>query len=127
VKKKDTDQLADRFRISFRISRATQKKDARVVGNLKIALTGKVSQQGNWIPVRQEPVSGGWVKLTPAQPLPPGEYAIVEMLNPKKMNLFVWDFGVDPSAPRNDAAWKPVPLEKNETGTKQTPILDKRK
>jgi hypothetical protein len=123
VKKKDTDQLADRFRIS----RAVKKKDARVVGNLKIALTGKVSQQGNWIPVRQEPVSGGWVKLTPAQPLPPGEYAIVEMLNPKEMNLFVWDFGVDPAAPRNDAAWKPVPAEKNETGTQHSPILDKRK
>lgn len=123
VKKKDTDQLAGRFRIS----RAVKKKDARVVGNLKIALTGKVSQQGNWIPVRQEPVSGGWVKLTPAQPLPPGEYAIVEMLNPKEMNLYVWDFGVDPAAPRNDAAWKPVPIEKNETGTKQSPVLDKRK
>jgi hypothetical protein len=122
IKKKDTDQLADRFRIS----RATKKKDARVVGNLKIALTGRVSQHGNWIAVRQEPVSGGWVKLTPAQPLPPGEYAIVEMLNPKEMNLFVWDFGVDPSAPRNDAAWKPGPLESNETGTKQSPVLDKR-
>ena len=121
--RKDWDQKKGRFRIS----RAVKKKDARVVGNLKIALTGKVSQQANWIAVTQEPVSGGWVKLTPAEPLPPGEYAIVEMLNPKEMNLFVWDFGVDPAAPRNDAAWKPVPAEKNETGTKESPVLDKRK
>jgi hypothetical protein len=119
----DPDQQTGRFRIV----KAERKKAARVVGNLKIALTGKISQQGNWVAVRQEPISGGWVKLTPAAPLAPGEYAIVEMLNPKEMNLYVWDFGVDPAAPRNEAAWRPVPLEKNETGTKKSPVLDKRK
>jgi len=111
----------------FRIAKVQKKKSARVVGNLKVALTGKISQQGNWVPVRQEPVSGGWVKLTPAAPLAPGEYAIVEMLSPKEMNLYVWDFGVDPAAPRNDAAWRPVPAESTETGTKKSPVLDKRK
>lgn len=120
---RDLDQASGRFRIV----RAQKKKETRVVGNLKIALTGKISQQGDWVAVREEPVAGGWVKLTPAEPLAPGEYAIVEMLNPKEMNLYVWDFGVDPAAPRNDAAWRPVPPEKNETGTKQSPVLDKRK
>lgn len=110
----------------FRIVRATKNKDARVVGNLKIALTGKVTQQGNWIEVRSEPVSGGWLRLTPAAPLASGEYAIVEMLGPKEMNLYVWDFGVDPAAPVNASAWKPVAVEKNETGTKETPVLNKR-
>ncbi|MBI2678716.1 MAG: hypothetical protein HYX28_08025 [Candidatus Koribacter versatilis] len=119
----DPDQSPDRFRIV----RVLGKKNTRVVGNLKIALTGKVSQQGNWVAVRQEPVSGGWVKVTPAAPLAPGEYAIVEMLNPKEMNLYVWDFGVDQTAPRNDAAWRPAPQQRTDTGTTKSPVLDKRK
>src|SRR3954467_7818267 len=40
----DLDQAADRFRIV----KVEKKKATRVVGNLKIALTGKISQQGNW-------------------------------------------------------------------------------
>src|SRR4051812_14750904 len=119
----DLDQEPDRFRIV----RVQAKKDTRVVGNLKIALTGHISQSGNWVEVRQEPVSGGWVKLTPAAPLAPGEYAIVEMLNPKEMNLYVWDFGVDPTAPRNEEAWRPTPQERTDTGTTKSPVLEKRK
>lgn len=119
----DLDQQKDRFRIV----RAVRKPEKRVVGNLKIALTGHVSQSGDWVAVTEEPVSGGWVKLTPAAPLAPGEYAIVEMLSPKEMNLYVWDFGVDPAAPRNDAAWRPSPTQRTDTGTDKSPILDKRK
>ena len=119
----DLDQQKDRFRIV----RAVRKPDKRVVGNLKIALTGHISQSGDFVPVIQEPVSGGWVKVTPAAPLAPGEYAIVEMLSPKEMNLYVWDFGVDPSAPRNDDAWRPSPTQRTDTGTDQSPILNKRK
>ncbi len=119
----DLDQQKDRFRIV----RAVRKPDRRVVGNLKVALTGHISQSGDWVAVTEEPVSGGWVKLVPAAPLAPGEYAIVEMLSPKEMNLYVWDFGVDPSAPRNDNAWRPSPTERTDTGTDQSPVLNKRK
>ncbi|HTK95585.1 MAG TPA: hypothetical protein VL382_08085 [Terriglobales bacterium] len=121
--KPDLDQMKDRFRIV----RMTEKKGSRVVGNLKIALTGHVTQQGNWVAANEEPVSGGWVKVTPTVPLAPGEYAIVEMLSPKEMNLYVWDFGVDPSAPRNPEAWRPAPVQKNETGTNDSPVLQKHK
>jgi hypothetical protein len=119
----DLDQEKDRFRIV----RALRKGDKRVVGNLKIALTGHISQSGDWVAVTEEPVSGGWVKLTPAAPLAPGEYAIVEMLSPKEMNLYVWDFGVDPAAPRNDEASRPSPNERTDTGTDQSPVLRKHK
>ena len=90
--------VADRFRLV----RTEIKKDKRVVASLKVSFTGKVSEQNNSVPASVEKLgTGEWVKVTPAQDLAPGEYAIVEMLGPQEMNLYVWDFGVNPSAPAN--------------------------
>lgn len=110
----------------FRIIRAQEKRDSRVVGNLKIAITGKVSQQDSSLPTTVQPMAGAWVKVTPAKPLEPGEYALVEMLGKKEMNLYVWDFGVNPSAPENATSWKPVQSTPNKTGSTQSPVLNKR-
>ena len=92
---------------AYCIVRVTSKKSTRVVGSLKIALTGKVTEESSLLPTTTKPVTGSWVKIVPSAPLPIGEYALVEMLNEKEMNLYVWDFGVNPSARQNSAAWKP--------------------
>ena len=118
---KNADQVTERYRIV----RLEQKKGLRVVGNLKIAVYGKVSQQESWIPTTSTPV-GEWIKVTPTQPLPHGEYAVVEMLDKKQINLYVWDFGVDPSAPANSGAWTPRQPAQTQTGTNDTPVLEKR-
>ena len=98
-------QPADRFRIV----RAQPKTDARVIGNLKVSLTGKMSQESTVIPTTVEKVGKGqWLKVTPAKELLPGEYALVEMLGQQEMNLYVWDFGVNPQAPANPNLWRPA-------------------
>ncbi|HEY1731885.1 MAG TPA: hypothetical protein VGG15_09045 [Terriglobales bacterium] len=94
----------------FRLVRVTVKKDARVIGNAKVSMGGKVSEQANFLPAKVEKLSiGQWIKLTPQQNLAPGEYAVVEMLSPQEINLYVWDFGVNPNAPANPNTWQPAP------------------
>ncbi len=110
----------------FRLIRCQQKKDVRVAGNLKVAVTGHVSQQENFVDVVSVPFSGDWVKVTPAKELAPGEYALAEMLDAKQMNLYVWDFGVNPNAPANPGAWKPVQPAPAQINRDKTPALNKR-
>ena len=123
-KTSDKDQQPNRYGI-VRVETPKKDKNVRIVGKLNIAMYGKVSQKESWIPVTASPL-GDWVKLTPAEPLPPGEYAVVELLDKKQINLFVWDFGVNPAAPQNPSAWIPKQPEKSNTGTNQSPVLEKR-
>ncbi len=96
----------------FKIVRATSKSDRRVLGQVKISAGGKVSEETSTVTATVDRMStGAWLKITPTQDLTPGEYAIVEMLTPEEMNLYVWDFGVSPSAPANPNVWEPAPAK----------------
>lgn len=44
---------------------------------------------------------GRWMKITPKNTLMIGQYALVEILSPRDVNLDVWAFGVNPIAPEN--------------------------
>lgn len=93
----------------FRIARATVKNGTRVLGEVKVTAAGKVTEETSNVPVKVEKLgTGQWLKITPGQDLAPGEYAVVEMLTPDEMNQYVWDFGVNPSAPANPNTWQPV-------------------
>jgi hypothetical protein len=91
----------------FRILRAQVKGNKRVLGDVKRQLTGKVSQEQHLVKTTTTRLQGGWLKITPTEPLVPGEYAVVEMMGKEGMNLYVWDFGVNPKAPANLNPWKP--------------------
>lgn len=91
----------------FHIVRAQTKNGKRIVGDVKVNPLGKVSQEQNLVPTTAQRLTGGWVKVTPANALEPGEYAVVELLGKEGMNTYVWDFGVNPSAPANSAVLRP--------------------
>jgi hypothetical protein len=93
----------------FHIVRMQLKKEKRIVGDLKISPLGKVSQEQSLVPTTSQQLTGGWVKVTPTKSLEPGEYAVVELLGTEGMNTFVWDFGINPTAPANAATLKPEP------------------
>jgi hypothetical protein len=91
----------------FIIVHAEVKGSRRVVGEVKRAVTGKVAQEQHTVKTTIDRVTGGWLKITPTEPLAPGEYALVETVGTEGMNLYVWDFGVNPKAPANTNPWKP--------------------
>jgi hypothetical protein len=95
--------LADRFKII----RVDVKGGRRTAGAVKVGVTGKMKTDERFVASTVAPMTGGWVKLTPTEALATGEYAIAEMMGKEGMNLYVWDFGVNPSAPANASAWKP--------------------
>lgn len=93
----------------FRVVHLLTKRDKRIIGDVKVTASGKVSQEQSLVPTTAEKLTGGWVKVTPKSDLAPGEYAVVEVLGKEGINTYVWDFGVDPAAPENAAALKPEP------------------
>ena len=98
------DEPWDRFRI---VRMQSSKQGKRIVGDIKIAIYGKVKQEQKLVPTTAEKLNGGWIKVTPAAPLAPGEYAVIELLGKEGINLYVWDFGVNPAAPANGLVLKP--------------------
>ncbi|MGB6387609.1 MAG: hypothetical protein WBD25_03915 [Terriglobales bacterium] len=109
----------------FKIIRVDVKNGKRTAGAIKIAVTGKMKTDERFVPATVATMTGGWVKLTPTDPLANGEYAVAEMLGKEGINLYVWDFGVNPSAPANAFTWKPDPTQA-QPKTDQQPNLQKR-
>jgi hypothetical protein len=97
----------------FRIVRADAKAKAgkRTLAEVRRGVTGKMTQEQHFEKTTTTRITGGWLKLTPAESLAPGEYAVVEMMDKEGMNLYVWDFGVNPNAPANANPWKPEEKE----------------
>ena len=97
----------------FRVIRTEVKGNKRILGDVKRQVTGKMSEEQHPVKTTVTRVSGGWLKLTPTETLAPGEYALVEMTaqegmpGKQAMNLYVWDFGVNPKAAANANPWKP--------------------
>jgi hypothetical protein len=93
----------------YAIVRVQTQKNLRVVGSVSVSMLGNGSHSEDIVETKTEVLPGkNWMKLVPKQPLDIGEYALVEILSPKEINLQVWDFRVDPASPENLNARLPI-------------------
>jgi hypothetical protein len=90
--------------------RADVRTDARVLASFNIGMLGGQKAQQDVVETTAELLPGGhWMKVTPKKPLDFGEYALMEVISDREINLGVWDFGVHPVAPENRDVIKPQP------------------
>ena len=97
-------------RNQYFIERLDPRFDLRVVESLRLAQLGSGRGQPGVIEVKSELLPGGhWLKLTPLTPLEFGEYALIEVLDERNVNSYLWDFGVHSTAVENAEAMRPEP------------------
>jgi hypothetical protein len=92
----------------FVLVRAGERNAVRIIGAVQVS-RGAVTQDEDALPATVEALPGKhWLKITPQKPLPPGEYALVEILSASQMNQSVWDFRVDPASGDNQGSIGPI-------------------
>jgi len=93
----------------FAIVRVDERRALRIVGAIHMSPTGVVTQDEDVIPAKVEVLPGRhWLKITPAQPLTIGEYALIEVISPSDINQSVWDFRIDPQLGDNPGSLGPI-------------------
>jgi hypothetical protein len=85
--------------------RATVKGDKRVLESIKNLFGEELETKRATISMERWDVAANVYRFTLSETLPPGEYALAEIL-PDGMNLFVWDFGVDAATGTKTASSK---------------------
>jgi len=104
----DPDRVASVYRSSrpgesgpeVELVRATVKGNKRQLESIRSMFGQEIGTERKSIAIQRWEVAATVYRFTLGEPLPPGEYALAEIL-PGGMNLFVWDFGVDgpPASP----------------------------
>jgi hypothetical protein len=82
--------------------RAKVKGDKRQLETLRSLFGEQLSAERDTISIQRWDIAATVFRFTLSQPLPPGEYALAEIL-PDGMNMYVWDFGVDAPQGNNSA------------------------
>ncbi len=82
--------------------RATVKGNNRQLETIRSLFGEEISQERNTISIQRWDVAPTVFRFTLSETLPPGEYALAEIL-PDGMNLYVWDFGVEGPPPAKAA------------------------
>ena len=83
--------------------RATVKGSSRQLESIRSLFGEELEQKRDTISMQRWEIAPTVFRFTLSEPLPPGEYALAEIL-PDGMNLYVWDFGVDPATGAKPAA-----------------------
>ena len=92
------------------IVRADVRTGVRYITSFKISDLGGSHRRDDVIETTTQLLSGGhWMKIIPRTPLDFGEFALMEIISDREVNLGVWDFGIHPVAPENRDVLKPEP------------------
>ena len=83
--------------------KATVKGNKRQLESIRSLFGQQLDEKRATISIQRWEIAPTVYRFTLSEPLPPGEYALAEIL-PDGMNLFVWDFGVDGAAAAKPAS-----------------------
>jgi len=99
-KKYRTRPSSDAYRYKF--VKLDSKNNTRIIGSIQTLATEDTIYNQTELSTYGRIMDGDvWIKIEPNQSLPPGEYAIAEMLTNEQINRVVWDFSVAGTPPKN--------------------------
>jgi hypothetical protein len=88
-------QFDDVKALDVQLIPVTSKKEMRILEKIQSGIgVGKSGEVRDAIPVERTEIKPGLILIHPLQPLSAGEYALAELIS-QKLNLEVWDFGID--------------------------------
>ena len=89
------------------------KGDKRELETSTTNIVGQTNYQGDEMPLLIWDAAQSLYRLTVEKELGAGEYALVEK-GPEGLEMYVWDFGVNPNGPANANPWKPEIKDKEQ-------------
>jgi hypothetical protein len=97
--------------VTLVLVRANVKKGKRILSTISFnSMGGHPKRSDGVVDVNIEHLPGGWIRITPQQPLSLDEYALMPIPNSAgEFAAVVFDFGINPSAPIPTDAIRPHP------------------
>jgi hypothetical protein len=90
----------------YTILRGMPDKDRRIFAQVRFSqMGGDTKREDGMVETITEHLPDGWLRLTPKEPLVPGEYAVSPVM--RSQNAFptmIYDFTLDPAAPNSSEA-----------------------